>query len=141
MSPISYIQAPGPLGQLFQAGGTSNVARIPLRTASHLVITGGQPGFDLARSELVTTSLEDEASACFDCVDAALKSAGVTGGLAQAHKFTCFLTDMRYEDVVMRVWRGRMPGHRVPWVTVGVAMLALPDMRVEIAAEAVVYEE
>jgi enamine deaminase RidA (YjgF/YER057c/UK114 family) len=49
--------------------------------------------------------------------------------------------DMRYEDVVMRVWRGRMPEHRVPWVTVGVAMLALPGMRIEIAAEAMVYEE
>ncbi|KAL2846595.1 Endoribonuclease L-PSP/chorismate mutase-like protein [Aspergillus pseudodeflectus] len=140
MSPIEYFQAPGPLGELFQAGGTSNVARVPLRTNSSLVVTGGQPGFDLARGELVTTSLEDEASACFDCVDAALRSAGVAEGLAQAHKFTCFLTDMRYESVVMRVWRERMPDHRVPWVTVGVAMLAIPAMRIEIAAEAMVEE-
>ncbi|KAJ0422829.1 Endoribonuclease L-PSP/chorismate mutase-like protein [Aspergillus carlsbadensis] len=138
MSSIEYFQAPGPLGSLFHAGGTSNVAKIPLRGS--LVITGGQPGFDLSRGELVTSSLEGEVSACFDCVDAALKSAGVAGGLAQAHRFTCFLTDMRYEPVVMRVWRERMPEHRVPWVTVGVAMLAIPDMRVEIAAEAMIYE-
>ena len=136
MSTKEFFQAPGPLGELFQAGGTSNVAKIPLNGS--LVVTGGQPGFDLKRGELVATSLEDEASACFDCVEAALKSAGVTGGLARAHRFTCFLTDMRYEPVVMEVWRARMPNHRVPWITVGVSMLTIPAMRVEIAAEAII---
>ncbi|KAJ5976018.1 Endoribonuclease L-PSP/chorismate mutase-like protein [Penicillium waksmanii] len=131
---IEYFQAPGRLGEIFEAGGTSNVAKVPLRGS--LVVTGGQPGFDLERGELVTSSLEDEADACFNCVDAALKSAGVAGGLAQAHRFTCFLSDMRYEAAIMKVWRARMPSHKVPWVTVGVSMLAIPDMRVEIAAEA-----
>ena len=138
MSGIQYFQAPGPLGELFEAGGTSNVAKVPLRGS--LVVTGGQPGFDLERGELVTSSLEDEADACFNCVDVALKSAGVTGGIAQAHKFTCFLSDMRYEPIVMKVWRSRMPNHKVPWITVGVSMLAIPAMRVEIAAEALVDE-
>ncbi|KAJ5279723.1 Endoribonuclease L-PSP/chorismate mutase-like protein [Penicillium angulare] len=136
MSVVRYFQAPGPLGELFEAGGTSNVAKVPLRGS--LVVTGGQPGFDLERGELVTNSLEEEADACFNCVEAALKSAGVAGGLSQAHRFTCFLTDMRYESIVMQAWRSRMPDHKIPWVTVGVAMLAIPAMRIEIAAEAVI---
>ena len=86
----------------------------------------------------MTSSLEDEADACFNCVDAALKSAGVTGGFAQAHRFICFLTDMRYEPIVMKIWRTRMPHYKVPWITVGVSMLAIPAMRIEVAAEALV---
>ncbi|KAJ5750476.1 Endoribonuclease L-PSP/chorismate mutase-like protein [Penicillium manginii] len=134
MSRIEYFQAPGRLGEIFEAGGTSNVVKVPL--CGSLIVTGGQPGFDLERGELVTGSLEDEADACFNCVDAALKSAGVTGGLAQAHRFTCFLSDMRYEATIMKVWRKRMPNHKIPWITIGVSMLAIPAMRVEIAAEA-----
>lgn len=138
MSTVEYFQARGLLGELFHNSGTSNVAKIPLR--GHLVVTGGQPGFNLERGELVTSSLEDEANACFDCVESALKSAGVSGGLAQVHKFTCFLTDMRYETDVMRTWRSRVQNHKVPWITVGVAMLVIPAMRVEIAAEALIDE-
>lgn len=133
---ISFSQTPGPLGQLFESSGVSHAAKIPL--SGHLVITSGQPGFDLKTGQLVTSSLRDEIGACFDCVDAALKSAGVKDGLTAVHKFTAFLLDLRHEAVMMEVWREKAPGHKPTWVTIGANALAVPGMHVEVQAEAMV---
>lgn len=134
---IEFTQTPGPLGDLYSSSGASHAARIPL--SGTLVVTSGQPGFDLETGTLVTTSLEDEINACLNCVEKALVSAGVVNGLAGTHKLNCFLRDARYDPVLMEVWRARVPGHKPTFVTVGVASLAMSEMRVEIAAEAVIF--
>ena len=87
-----------------------------------------------------STTFTEEASACFDCVEAALQSAGVRDGLRGVFKLTAYLTDVRDEAEMMRVWRERCPGHRPVWVTIGVAQLAVQGMRLEISAEAVVVK-
>ncbi|KAI9149883.1 hypothetical protein HJFPF1_09629 [Paramyrothecium foliicola] len=129
-----FFQSPGPLGELFNSIGVSHAAKIPL--AGHLVVTGGQPGFDLSTGKLVTLSIRAEAEACLDCVEAALRSAGVDNGLAAAHKFTVYLIDFKHDDILMEVWRARQPNHRPAWVTIGVKELAVAGMHFEIAAEA-----
>lgn len=137
MSPTpTFAQTPGPLGELFHNIGVSHAAKVPLQ--GQLVITSGQPGFNLETCELVTSSIRDEAEACFNCVEAALHAAGVTGGLAAAHKFTVFLTDFEHDGILMEVWRARHPNHRPAWLTVGVKSLAVPGMHFEIQAEAVI---
>ncbi|KAM0421137.1 hypothetical protein ACHAPT_011029 [Fusarium lateritium] len=138
MPAVTFSQTPGPLGDLFHSLGASHAAKIPL--SGSLVITSGQPGFDFKTCQLVTSSLRDEVNACFDCVEAALKAAGVSNGLAGVHKFTAFLIDMRVDETMMEVWRSRMPEHRPAWVTVGVAELAVAGMHIELQAEAVLLE-
>jgi len=51
----------------------------------------------LKTDKLVETSVEDQISAAFDCVDAALRSAGVKDGLASVHKMVSYLIDVRDE--------------------------------------------
>ena len=134
----SYSQSPGPLGELFKTIGVSHAAKVPL--GGQLVVTGGQPGFDLKTGQLVTSSIRDEAEACFNCVEAALKSAGVQDGLSAAHKFTVFLTDFQHDEVLMETWRARCPDHRPAWLTVGIKELAVPGMHFEIQAEAIIAQ-
>ncbi|KAL6246512.1 hypothetical protein RBB50_006749 [Rhinocladiella similis] len=136
MSGLAYTQTPGPLGTLFSENGTSHTVTIPAQTS--VVITSGQPGFNLKTGKLVTSSIREEIEACFDCVEAALISAGVKDGLAAIFKMTSFLLDVRLEDEMMSVWRRRVPGHKPSWVTVGVAALAVPGMHIEMQAEALV---
>lgn len=135
-SGATFSQSPGPLGELFRTIGVSHAAKIPL--TGQLVVTAGQPGFDLKTGQLVTSSIAEEAGACFDCVEAALQSAGVKGGLSAAHKFTAFLVDLKHDEDLMEVWRARHPNHRPAWVTVGVKELAVPGMHFEIQAEAII---
>ena len=144
--PVTFVQTPGPLGALYQAGGSSHAAIIPLTPTVSLVILSGQPGFSLDSNppELVdgpSTTFTAEAAACFDCIEAALKAAGVPHGLRSVFKMTAYLTDVRDEAEMMRVWRDRTPDHRPAWVTVGVAQLAVPGMRMEISAEALITTE
>ena len=132
----TFSQSPGPLGELFHSTGVSHAAKVPLN--GHLVVTAGQPGFDLKTGQLVTSSIRDEAEAVFNCVEAALKSAGVTEGLAAAHKFTVFLLDFKHDDILMEVWRNRHPNHRPAWITIGINQLAVEGMHFEIQAEAII---
>ena len=136
MPPVSFTQIGGPLGALFAENGTSHTATIPTQTL--IVTTSGQPGFDMKTGNLVTSSTREEIEACFDCVEAALRSAGVEDGLAAVYKMTSFLLDIRLESEMMDVWRKRMPEHRPAWVTVGVAALAVPGMHIEMMAEAAI---
>lgn len=144
-----FYQPPTPLGSLFQSFGVSHSVRIPLSKTTTWITTSGQPGFHLDKNELVTggpsssssPSHREQISACFDCVEAALKAAGVEQGLAAVHKMTVFLLDMKDDGLVSEVWRERMPEHRPTWITIGAAELALPGMVVEMMADAVVWEE
>jgi enamine deaminase RidA (YjgF/YER057c/UK114 family) len=72
------------VGTICKKTGFSQAASIPAN--SRIVITAGQVGFDLKTGILVETSVEDQISAAFDCVDAALRSAGVKDGLTSVHK-------------------------------------------------------
>lgn len=134
MSSVRFSQTDGPLGTLFESFGVSHAAVIP--TQRSLVTTSGQPGYDLKTGKLVTSSIRAEIEACFDCVEAALRSAGVKDGLKAAHKITTYLTDVRFDSEVLDVWRKRMADHKPTWVTIGVAALAVPGMNIEMTAEA-----
>ena len=131
---ITFSQTDGPLGTLYDKNGSSHAAVIPTNTT--IVTLSGQPGFDLVSGTLVTSSVQDEIEACFDCVEAALQKAGVQKGLAAIHKMTAFLLDIRLESEMMEIWRRRVPGHKPVWITVGVAALAVPGMHIEMFAEA-----
>lgn len=132
--PITFSQTDGPLGTLYEENGSSHAAVIPPNTT--IVTLSGQPGFDLISGTLVTSSVRDEIEACFDCVEAALKKAGVKHGLAGIYKMTAFLLDVRLESEMMEIWRRRAPGHKPVWITVGVAALAVRGMHIEMFAEA-----
>lgn len=133
---ITYTQTPGPLGDLYNSNGSSHTATIPSNTS--IVTISGQPGFNLKTGQLVSTSTEAEIEACFDCVEAALRSAGVENGLAAVFKMTSYLLDVRLEPLMMEIWRRRVPGHKPVWITIGVASLAVPGMHIEMVAEAVI---
>lgn len=133
---ITYTQSPGPLGDLYATSGSSHTATIPAQAS--IVTISGQPGFNLQTGQLVTSSISDEIEACFDCVEAALKSAGVEKGLLETFKMTCYLLDVRLEPKMMEIWRRRVPGHKPVWITIGVAALAVPGMHIEMVAEAAI---
>lgn len=139
MTAPTYHLTKGPMGSLFSTFGVSNSVKIPLQ-GSTLITTSGQPGFDLQTGKLVTSSVRDEISACFDCVHAALQAAGAEEGLAKAYKISVYLLDVRYDPLVLEVWRERFPDHRPTIVTVGAGSLAQEGMHVEMMADAVVYE-
>jgi enamine deaminase RidA (YjgF/YER057c/UK114 family) len=114
----------------------SQVVAIPAN--ARLVITAGQAGFDLKTRKLVETSTADQISAAFDCVDAALRAAGVKNGLASAHKMTSYLLDVKDEPLMMEIWRKRFPEHRPTWTAIGVTSLCIKEMVVEIQGEATI---
>jgi len=105
MSQAIFSQPEGPIGPACDATGLSNAATIPAN--AKIVITAGQAGMDLRTGKLVETSVASQISAAFDCCDAALKSAGVTEGLAAAHKMASFFIDIRHDPIMMYIWRKR----------------------------------
>lgn len=136
-SPV-YSQTSGPLGDLFASFGVSHSVRVPLRGS--FITTAGQPGFDLKTGRLVTTSIRDEISACFNCLEAALRASNAPKGLCNAYKVTVYLLDVRHDPLVLEVWRERCPNHKPTMVTVGVASLAVAGMHVEMTADAIVID-
>lgn len=131
---MSYFQYDGPAGEGAQRHGYSNAIVLPV--SAQIVVTAGQPGLDLKTGQVVTTSTEAQISAAFDCVEAALKKAGVSKGLLGVHKFLTFMLDTDLEPVMMEIWRKRCPGHLPTWTCVGASKLCLPGMLIEIQAEA-----
>lgn len=131
---MSYYQYDGPAGQYSQGHGFSQAVALP--SSSKIIITAGQAGCDLKTGKVVTTSTEAQISAAFDCVEAALRKAGVERGLFAVHKFLTFMLDTDNEPVMMKIWRERCPGHLPTWTCVGASKLCLPEMIVEIQAEA-----
>ncbi|OAL35122.1 hypothetical protein AYO20_05599 [Fonsecaea nubica] len=131
---MSFYQYDGPAGEFSQNHGFSQAVVLP--ASAKIVITAGQAGCDLKTGKVVTTSAEAQISAAFDCVEAALKKAGVEKGLLGVHKFLTFMLDTDLEPVMMKIWRERCPGHRPTWTCVGSSKLCFPEMIVEIQAEA-----
>jgi enamine deaminase RidA (YjgF/YER057c/UK114 family) len=136
MALIQYFERPGPSGKDCIAAGFSNTVVIPAN--ARIAITAGQAGIDLRTGKLVESSPEAQIEACFDCVDVALKSAGVVHGVASAHKVVSFLPDQRYDPIMMEIWRRRYPGKRPTWMSVGSGVQGLKGMIIELQAEAVI---
>ncbi|KAL4780907.1 Endoribonuclease L-PSP/chorismate mutase-like protein [Aspergillus varians] len=135
MATATYHQPSDLVGENCQKAGFSNAVVLPAN--SKIVITAGQAGVDRTTGELVETSVADQIEAAFIGADLALKAAGVTAGLGAAHKILTFLIDMRYESVMMEIWKRKWPGHLPTWTCVGVSNLSMRGMFVEMQAEAV----
>ncbi|SPJ93334.1 uncharacterized protein FTOL_13940 [Fusarium torulosum] len=134
-SPARYQFLPGPVGEMLRSSSLATTASIPL--TGSLVITTGHVGVDIQSGQLVTSSVEAEFNAVFDCLDAALKNAGVTNGLASAHKLVAYFTRAEDEAALLDIFRQRYPGHTPTLTSVVVAALVNPDMHVEVQAEAI----
>ncbi|KAL1836111.1 hypothetical protein VTK73DRAFT_5201 [Phialemonium thermophilum] len=133
--PTQYQWLPGPVGEMLRSASLATTATIPLNGA--LVVTTGHVGVDLKTGNLVTSSLEDEFNAVFDCLDAALRNAGVDRGLAAAHKIAAYFVRAEDEALMLSLFRKRYPGHTPTWTSVVVAALVNPGMHAEVQAEAV----
>ncbi|KAI0146127.1 YjgF-like protein [Xylariaceae sp. FL1272] len=130
-----YFQPNDTVGTNCQEAGFSNAVTIPAN--AKIVITAGQAGVDRKTGKLVETSIADQIEAAFEGADLSLKAAGVTRGLAGAHKILTFLIDMRYESVMMDIWQRLYPNHRPTWTCVGVSNFSMRGMFVEMQAEAI----
>ncbi|KAG0649926.1 hypothetical protein D0Z07_4070 [Hyphodiscus hymeniophilus] len=135
MSATQFFQPEGLIGEACQRTGFSNAAVLPAN--AKLVVTAGQAGMDLGTGKLVVSSDAAQIEAAFDCVDASLKAAGVSDGLASAHKMVSYMIDCRNEPLMMEIWRRRYPNRRPTWTCIGVSNMCAQGMIVEIQGEAV----
>ncbi|KAL2802581.1 hypothetical protein BJX63DRAFT_425957 [Aspergillus granulosus] len=117
----AYQWLPGPVGTMLRTSSLATTARIPL--TGTLVITTGHVGVDLSTGELVTSSLDAEFNAIFDCLEAALRNSGVRQGLAGAHKVVAYFTQAEYEGVMLGIFRKRYPNSTPTWTSVVVKAL------------------
>ncbi|KAL4884562.1 YjgF-like protein [Aspergillus karnatakaensis] len=131
----SYQWLPNPVGEMLRSSNLATTARVPL--SGTLVITTGHVGVDLQTGQLVTSSLDAEFNAIFDCLDAALENAGVKAGLASAHKIVAYFTHAEYEQVMLGIFRGRYPESTPTWTSVVVAGIVNEGVHAEVQAEAV----
>lgn len=125
---------PGPVGEMLRSAGIATTTTVPL--SGKLVTTTTHVGLDLNTGALVTSSLEDEFTAIFVCLDAALRNAGVQRGVGDTHKITAYLIDPADESTLQRIFRERYPGHSPAWGTAIVPAIVVPNMRAEVQAEA-----
>jgi enamine deaminase RidA (YjgF/YER057c/UK114 family) len=132
---VQYQWLDGPVGEMLRSSSLATTATVPL--TGKLVVTTGHVGVDLKTGALVTSSTEAEFDAIFDCLDAALKNAGVQGGLASAHKLVAYYTRAEDESIMLGIFRKRYPGHTPTWTSVVVASLVNPGMHAEVQAEAI----
>ncbi|KAF4967989.1 hypothetical protein FSARC_4550 [Fusarium sarcochroum] len=134
-SSVQYKFLPGPVGEMLRSASLATTATIPL--SGSLVITTGHVGVDIKTGQLVTSSTDAEFNVVFDCLDAALKNAGVTNGLASAHKLVAYFTRAEDEATLLDIFRKRYPGNTPTLTSVVVAALVNPGMHVEVQAEAI----
>lgn len=120
---------------MLRSSSLATTATVPL--SGKLVMTTGHVGVDLKTGQLVTSSVDAEFNAIFDCLDAALRNAGVSLGLAAAHKLVAYFTRAEDEAKMLSIFRSRYPGHTPTWTSVVVAGLVNPGMHAEVQAEAV----
>ena len=83
-------------------------------------------------------SIAAQIEACFDCVDAALKAAGVEEGLGKVVKFVTYMLDCRNEPLMMEIWKKRFPALQPCWTCIGTSNLCLQGMVLEMDAEAII---
>lgn len=139
MSSITYQNLPGPVGECLKPSSLSTTATVPVSPTISLVFTTGHIGLDLKTGNLVNSSATAEFEAVFDCLDAALKNAGVAKGLGQAYKLVSFLVNSEDEAVMQRVFQQKFPGHTPTWTTVIAKEIVVPGMRAEVVAEAALF--
>lgn len=132
---VQYQWLPGPVGEMLRSSSLATTATVPL--SGKLVITTGHVGVDVKTGQLVASSVDAEFNAIFDCLDAALRNAGVPAGLAAAHKLVAYFTRAEDEARMLAIFRGRYPGHTPTWTSVVVVALVNPGMHAEVQAEAV----
>lgn len=134
--PVCFFQTPGPIGQTAFKNGFSQAVSIP--ASARIVITSPQLGCSIHTGELIRTSPTDQINAAFECVDAALRSAGVNEGIRATHKMVAYLADLKYEALVMSLWRERCPDIKPTWASVAVSELLFEGQIVAIQAEATI---
>lgn len=133
---VTYQWLHGPVGQMLRSSSLATTATLPL--TGRLIVTTGHVGVDLKTAQLVTSSTEAEFNAVFDCLDAALRNAGASSGLASAHKVVAYYTRAEDESIMLELFRKRYPGHTPTWTSVVVAGLVNPGMHAEVQAEALI---
>lgn len=139
MSSIIYKNLPGPVGDCLKPASLATTATVPVSPTTSLVYTTSHLGLDLTTGELVNSLIEAELEAIFDCLDAALKHAGVATGLFQAFKLVSYLVDPAHEKVMQDIFKRRFPGHTPTWTLVIVKEINVPSMRAEVSAEAALF--
>ncbi|KAF2963965.1 hypothetical protein GQX73_g9607 [Xylaria multiplex] len=127
---------PGPVGEMLRSASIATTTTVPL--TGKLVTTTTHVGLDLETGALITSSVDEEFTAIFVCLDAALRNAGVEGGVGDAHKITAYLLNGDDEPTMQRIYRERYPGRAPAWATVIVPAIVVPNMRAEVQAEAIV---
>jgi enamine deaminase RidA (YjgF/YER057c/UK114 family) len=120
---------------MLRASSIATTTTVPL--TGKLVTTTTHVGLDLNTGELITSSIEDEFTAIFVCLDAALRLAGIKGGVGDAHKITAYLVNPADEQSMIKIFRERYSGSSPAWATVIVPAIVVPKMRAEVQAEAV----
>lgn len=141
MSSITYQNLPGPVGECLKPASLATTAKVPVSPTTSLVFTTGHIGLDLETGGLVNSSVTAEFEAIFSCLDAALQNAGVSKGLGQAYKLVSYLENSEDEAVMQQVFQKMAPGHTPTWTSVVVKEIVVPNMRAEIAAEAVLFHD
>ena len=112
---------------------------MPVSPTTSLVYTTSHLGLDLTTGELVNSSIEAEMEAIFNCLDAALKHAGVSTGLFQAFRIVSYLVNPAHESVMQEIFKRRFPGHTPTWTMVIVKEINVPGMSAELSAEAALF--
>lgn len=140
-SKIDYQWMPGPVGEMLKNASLSTTATVPISPTTSLVYTTGHIGLDVVTGELVKDDLESEFNAIFNCLDVALKNAGVEAGIQDAFRIVSYLVKADHEKIMQKVFRAKWPGHTPTWVTVIVAGVVGGDMHGEITADAVLYKD
>lgn len=131
---------PGPVGKMLKDASLSTTATVPISPTTSLVYTTGHIGLNTETGELVKDNLRSEFEAIFNCLDVALKNAGVKAGINDAYRIVSYLVDPGHEKTMQEMFQKRWPGHTPTWVTVIVAGVAGGDMHAEISADAVLYK-
>ncbi|KAL2797947.1 hypothetical protein BJX66DRAFT_334620 [Aspergillus keveii] len=137
----TYQWLPGPVGAMLRTSSLATTASIPLSPTTTLITTTGHIGLDLSTGELVTSTVEAEFNAIFNCLDAALRNAGMSGGLGDAHKVVAYFVHVEDEKVMLDLWRERFPGKMPTWTSVVVGGIVVRGVRAEVQVEGVVYAE
>jgi len=136
---IIYKNLPGPVGECLKPASRATTAIVPVSTTTSLVFVMGHIGLNLETGELVKDSPAAEFDAIFNCLDAALKHAGISKGLGQAYELVSYPASSDCESVMQEVFKRRFPGQTPIWTTVVVKEIVVPGMRAEVSAEAVIF--
>ncbi|KAI9150866.1 endoribonuclease l-psp family [Paramyrothecium foliicola] len=132
---VQYQWLDGPVGEMLRSSSLATTATVPL--AGKLVVTTGHVGLDLETGQFVTSSIDAEFKAIFNCLDAALRNAGVAQGLASAHKIVAYFTRAEDEQKMLGLFRERYPGRTPTWTSVVVSGIVNPSVHAEVQAEAI----